>query len=81
MHFLAKLRTLGDRPLVAVTAETGSAASWAAEQDDLAKLSSNSAHRTITGSTHASLIDNKADAARSSRAMGDLVEAVRKAGG
>jgi hypothetical protein len=36
---VAKLTGLGDRPLFVVTAGTGSAASWAAEQGDLATLS------------------------------------------
>jgi pimeloyl-ACP methyl ester carboxylesterase len=77
----AKLTSLGDRPVVVVTAGTGSAASWAAEQDDLATLSSNSVHRTVAGSTHASLIEDRRDAAQSSRAIGDVVRAVQTARG
>jgi len=66
---------------VVVTAGTGSAASWVAEQDDLATLSSNSVHRTVAGSTHASLIEDRRDAAQSSRAIGDVVRAVQTARG
>jgi pimeloyl-ACP methyl ester carboxylesterase len=74
----AKLTGLGDRPLAVVTAGTGSAAGWSGEQNDLATLSSNSLHRTIAGATHQSLIDDKSDAAQSSRAIGDIVKAVQK---
>jgi pimeloyl-ACP methyl ester carboxylesterase len=74
----AKLTSLGDRPLAVVTAGTGSAAGWSGEQNDLATLSSTSIHRTVAGATHQSLIDDKSDAARSSRAIGDVVRAVQK---
>jgi pimeloyl-ACP methyl ester carboxylesterase len=76
----AKLKTLGGRPLAVVSAGEGSQAGWAADQDALAKLSTHSDHRTIAGSTHASLIDDMNDASQSSRAIADVVEAVRKAG-
>jgi pimeloyl-ACP methyl ester carboxylesterase len=74
----AQLASLGDRPLAVVTAGKGYAAGWPGQQDDLARLSSNSVHRTIAGSTHQSLIDDKSDAARSSQAIGDIVRAVQK---
>jgi pimeloyl-ACP methyl ester carboxylesterase len=77
----AKLTSLGDRPLAVVTAGRGSAAGWTSEQNDLATLSSSSVHRTVAGSTHASLIEDKRDAAQSSRAIDDVVKAVQKAGG
>jgi pimeloyl-ACP methyl ester carboxylesterase len=77
----AKLTSLGDRPLVVVTAGAGSAAGWSGEQNDLATLSNNSVHRTVAGSTHQSLIDDNRDAAQSSRAIGDVVRAVQKARG
>jgi pimeloyl-ACP methyl ester carboxylesterase len=77
----AKLTSLGDRPLVVVTAGAGSAAGWSGEQNHLATLSNNSVHRTVAGSTHQSLIDDNRDAAQSSRAIGDVVRAVQKARG
>jgi pimeloyl-ACP methyl ester carboxylesterase len=77
----AKLRSLADRPLVVLSAGTGSAAGWAAEQNDLAKLSSTSVHRTVARATHASLIENNNDAGQSSRAITDVVTAVQKARG
>jgi pimeloyl-ACP methyl ester carboxylesterase len=73
----AKLTSLRDRPLAVVTAGTGYAAGWPRQQDDLAMLSSNSVHRTVAGSTHASLVDDENDAAQSSRAIRDVVTAVR----
>ena len=73
----AKLTSLGDRPLGVVTAGKGSQPGWAAHQNDLAKLSSNSFHRTVAGSTHQSLIDDATDASASTRAIRDIVVAVR----
>jgi len=73
----AKLTTLGSRPLAVVTAAVGSKPDWAARQARLARLSSTTAQRTVPGSTHASLIEEKADAAESSRAIRAIVDAVR----
>jgi pimeloyl-ACP methyl ester carboxylesterase len=73
----AKLTSLGNRPLGVVTAGKDSQPGWAAHQNDLATLSSNSFHRTVAGSTHQSLIDDQKDAAASGRAIRDIVVAVR----
>jgi pimeloyl-ACP methyl ester carboxylesterase len=73
----AKLTSLGNRPLGVVTASKGSQPGWTAHQNDLAELSSNSFHRTVAGSTHQSLIDDEKDAAASSRAIRDIVVALR----
>jgi len=73
----AQLETLGARPLGVVTAGTGSQPGWTQHQNDLATLSSHSFHRTVAGSTHQSLIDDPKDAAASSRAIRDVVIAVR----
>ena len=48
----AALRDFGAKPLVVLTAGSGSAAGWAEKQNDLATLSTNSVHRTIDGATH-----------------------------
>ena len=80
MNRAAKLKTLGDRPLAVITADKGNQPGWRADQDRLATLSSDSTHRIIAGSTHASLIDDRAHAAQSSRAIRDIVRAVRTAG-
>ena len=74
----AQLTSLGDRPLAVITAGRGSQAGWTSEQNDLATLSSHTVHRTIAGSTHQSLIDDKRYAAQSSRAISDVVTAVRQ---
>jgi pimeloyl-ACP methyl ester carboxylesterase len=73
----AQLKSLGARPLGVVTAGTGSQPGWTQHQNDLAALSSHRFHRTIAGSTHQSLIDDPKHAAASSRAIRDVVVAVR----
>jgi hypothetical protein len=47
------LRSLGGKPLIAVTAGSGQQAGWMAAQDDLVKLSANSLHRVVPNATHA----------------------------
>jgi pimeloyl-ACP methyl ester carboxylesterase len=76
-----KLTSLGNKPLIVLSAGTGSLPGWAGQQNDLATLSTDSVHRTIPGATHASLIDDHVDAAQSSRAIRDVVKAVQRAGG
>jgi pimeloyl-ACP methyl ester carboxylesterase len=76
----AELTSLGSKPLMVLSAGTGSLPGWAAQQNDLATLSTSSVHRTIPGATHASLINDRVDAAESSRAIRDVVEAVQRAG-
>ncbi len=76
---------LGARPLVVLsatdhTAEFGPYAAevdplWQQMQNELAALSSNSAHYTVEGATHSSL--QAKDAAATSRAIGQVVRAVR----
>jgi hypothetical protein len=77
----AKLTSLGSKPLMVLSAGTGSLPGWAARQNDLARLSTNSVHRTIAGASHASLINDRVDAAQSSRAIRYVVKAVQMAGG
>ena len=73
----AKLTSLGDKPLTVLSAGTGSLPGWAVQQDDLARLSTNSVHRIIPAATHASLINDHVDAARAIRAIRDVVQAVQ----
>lgn len=73
------LESIGDKPLIVVTAGKGQQAGWASAQDDLATLSTNSVHRVVPGATHASLLEDRADAAVSSRAIRDVVRSVRSA--
>jgi pimeloyl-ACP methyl ester carboxylesterase len=71
------LTTLGDRPLVVVTAEKDAEGGWMAAQDELAALSTNVDHRLLPYADHASLVENEAIAAQSSDAIRDVVNAIR----
>jgi pimeloyl-ACP methyl ester carboxylesterase len=77
----ARATTLGDLPLAVVTAGRDYQAGWLGHQDALARLSSSTVHRIVAGSTHVSLIDDRADAAQSSRAIRDIVRAARESAG
>jgi pimeloyl-ACP methyl ester carboxylesterase len=68
------------RPLVVVTAGKGQDPGWSAAQDNLAALSTNSAHRTITGATHEALLEDETFAAASAQGVADVVQAVRAGG-
>jgi pimeloyl-ACP methyl ester carboxylesterase len=70
-----ELTTIGDRPLVVVTAGSGGQEGWLAAQDRLISLSSNAVHRVVTTATHESLL--LTDASASSQAILDVVTAVR----
>lgn len=71
------LVTLGDCPLMVVTALQDALEGWATLQDELPNLSSNSSHWTLPSATHMSLIENKMDAALSSQAIREVVAAVQ----
>jgi pimeloyl-ACP methyl ester carboxylesterase len=71
------LTSLGDRPLVVLTAEKEAEGGWMAAQDELAALSTNSAHRLLPDATHAMLTENEAIAAQSSHAILDVVNSIR----
>src|SRR3954471_1255985 len=72
----ADLTSLGDRPLIVVTAGSEQQAGWLAAQDGMPRLSSTSVHRLIAAATHNSLITG-ADAGASSQAILDVLAAVR----
>jgi hypothetical protein len=60
MEQAATLVSFADKPLVVLTAGSGSAADWLSKQETLAALSTNSAHRVIAGATHSAfLMDEK----------------------
>lgn len=71
------LQSLGDRPLIVVTAVRESQDGWLPLQNELAALSGNSVHRILPRATHGSIILERADAASSIRAIRDVVHAVR----
>jgi pimeloyl-ACP methyl ester carboxylesterase len=74
-----RLSSLDGRPLVVLTADLGTAPGWTADQDAMARLSANSRHFVVDGSTHASLVEDPEHAAEVSQAILDVVESVRTA--
>jgi pimeloyl-ACP methyl ester carboxylesterase len=73
----AALRNLGDKPLVVLTAGVGNDAKHSAAQNHLATLSTNSAHRTVEDAAHEDLVAAEDSAAATTRAILDVVQAVR----
>jgi hypothetical protein len=70
------LTSIGDRPLIVVTAVAGADPGWVAAQDNLSRLSTASVHRVLPAATHNSLISG-VDAASSSQAILDVLASVR----
>ena len=68
---------LGDLPLYVLTAPVDTQTNWLTPQMDLAALSDNSIHLVVAGASHQSLLDNQADAAVSSQAITQVVDAAR----
>jgi pimeloyl-ACP methyl ester carboxylesterase len=79
MQQAESLVTLGNRPLMVVTALKDAQEEWAALQAEVPKLSSNSSHWSLAATTHASLVEDKADAALASQAIREVVTAVQTA--
>ncbi len=71
------LRGLGATPFVVVTAGRDQQSGWAAAQDKLATLSTETVHRTIAGATHAALLADPVFAAASTEAILDAISTVR----
>ena len=80
MEQAASLGDFADKPLVVLTAGSGHDAAWAAAQNHLATLSTNSVHRVIDGATHEALIAEQEPAAATTQAILDVVSSVRSAG-
>ena len=76
-HEAASLTDFGDKPLVVLTAGSGSDAAWMAAQNKTVTLSTNSVHRVVDGAKHADLILNQAPAAETAQAISDVVSSVR----
>ena len=74
------LSDFGDKPLVFLTAGSGSDATWIARHEDLATLSTDSVHRVVDGATHPTLIADEKDSAATTQAILDVVSSVRRAG-
>src|SRR5437868_7166003 len=73
----AALTTLGDRPLIVVTAAKGAQAGWLPLQGKMTRLSTNSVHRVLPDTDHPGLIHDRTGAAQASRAILDVVASVR----
>ena len=73
----ASLRDFGDRPLVVLTAGSGSDPTWFARQDALATLSTDSVHRVIEGIDHPGMVADLKGAAATTRAILDVVSSSR----
>ena len=69
-------QSLGDRPLVVVTAAQDPQAGWLALQERLATLSTNSSHRVVPY-THNALVTDQTAAPASIHAIRDVAHAVR----
>jgi hypothetical protein len=70
------LTSLGDRPLIIVTAGSGQQTGWLAAQDSMAGLSTSSVHRVVATATHTSLISG-VDAPASTQAILDVLASSR----
>ncbi len=73
----AALATLGDRPLIVVTAGKGAQTGWLPLQDKMTGLSTNSAHRVLPDTDHPGVIHDRVGAAQATQAILDVVAAVR----
>jgi pimeloyl-ACP methyl ester carboxylesterase len=74
------LTSLGGKPLFVLSGDVGELSGWAAAQEKLAGLSTNSVHQTARGATHAGLLEDRNYAAVSGRAIGAVVRSVRTGG-
>jgi pimeloyl-ACP methyl ester carboxylesterase len=76
----AALTSLGDKPLFVLTAGAGNPPSWfAAQKRVAAALSTNGVQRTVPGMEHQGLVGEKEGAAATTRAILEVVKAVRDA--
>ena len=73
----AALTTIGDRPLVIVTAPVDAQAGWLEAQQAMLDLSPNSSQRVAADRSHASLILSETGAAVCVEAISDVIESVR----
>lgn len=71
------LHSLHGKPVAVLSATVGQMRGWAAAQDRLAHLSTNSTHRTVPGATHAALLEDKTFARATARAITDVVARAR----
>ncbi|MFJ6002393.1 alpha/beta fold hydrolase [Arthrobacter sp. NPDC092385] len=77
MQEAAALTDFGTKPLIVLTAGTGSDSKHLASEEKLAALSTNNLHLTVKTATHESLIADKNDASVTTQAILDVVTSVR----
>ena len=77
MHQAGALHSLGNRPLIVLTARKAAEPGWSALQNELAALSTNSIHRVLPDAEHSMLTEDKTTAAQSSDAIRQVVLAAR----
>ena len=75
----ASLRDFANKPLVVLTAGSGSPAGWLADQEALATLSTDSVHRVLDGIDHPGMVADEKGAAATTRAILDVVSSIRTA--
>ena len=72
-----RLRTLGAKPLIVVTATVDNSKGWMAAQNEMAKLSTNSLHRVEPGATHDDLVSDPHHTTAMVHAVHDVVASLR----
>ena len=72
-----QVTSFGNTPLLVVTAGKDAQDGWLPLQDAIARLSTNSVHRVLPDTTHASLIEDQHDSTAAVAAITDIVHAVR----
>jgi hypothetical protein len=72
-----ELRSLHGKPLAVLSASVGDMRGWAAAQNKLARLSTNSTHRAVAGASHAALLEDKGFATITSRTITQVVQRIR----
>ncbi len=77
MNQTKALTSLDGKPLYVLSADVGQQSGWAAAQDRLARLSTNSVHTTTHGATHQALMEEQRYAAQSAQAIDAVVQAIR----
>ena len=73
----AALHDFADKPLVVLTAGSGSSDGWSETQEALAALSTDSVHLVIEGTDHGSMIEDGKGAAATTQAILDVVSSIR----
>ncbi|MFL5953420.1 MAG: alpha/beta hydrolase [Gaiellaceae bacterium] len=74
------LRTLNGKPLAVLSATVGEMRGWAAAQNKLAQLSTDSVHSRLAGATHAALLEDAKFAQATTRTITQVVTRVRVGG-